>query len=61
MFETIQKRDGRVLEFDSSHITRAITKAGEATNEFGPREARKLTLRVLTLAHELRLGAVPNG
>jgi len=59
MFETIQKRDGRVLEFDSSHITRAITKAGEATDEFGPREARKLTLRVLTLAHELRLGPQP--
>ena len=59
MFETIQKRDGRVLEFDSSQITRAITKAGEATKEFGPREARKLTLRVLTLAHELRLGAQP--
>ena len=59
MFEKIQKRDGRVLEFDSSHITRAITKAGEATNEFGPREARKLTLRVLTLAHEMRLGPQP--
>jgi len=59
MFETIQKRDGRVQEFDSSHITRAITKAGEATAEFGPREARKLTLRVLTLAHELRLGPQP--
>jgi len=59
MFETIQKRDGRVQEFDSSHITRAITKAGEATDEFGPREARKLTLRVLTLAHELRLGPQP--
>ena len=41
MFETIQKRDGRVQEFDSSHITRAITKAGEATDEFGPREARQ--------------------
>ncbi|MCB2166692.1 MAG: ribonucleoside triphosphate reductase [Deltaproteobacteria bacterium] len=59
MFETIQKRDGRVQEFDSSHITRAVTKAGEATDEFGPREARKLTLRVLTLAHELRLGPQP--
>ena len=59
MFETILKRDGRVLEFDSSHITRAVTKAGEATGEFGPREARKLTLRVLTLAHELRLGPQP--
>ena len=59
MFETIRKRDGRILEFDSSHITRAITKAGEATGEFGAREARKLTLRVLTLAHELRLGPQP--
>jgi anaerobic ribonucleoside-triphosphate reductase len=59
MFETIQKRDGRVLEFDSSQITRAIAKAGEATKEFSPREARKLTLRVLTLAHELRLGPQP--
>ncbi len=59
MFETIRKRDGRILEFDSSQITRAITKAGEATGEFGAREARKLTLRVLTLAHELRLGPQP--
>jgi len=59
MFDTIQKRDGRILEFDSSHITGAITKAGDATGEFGPREARKLTLRVLTLAHELRLGPQP--
>jgi len=60
MFETIKKRDGRVLEFDSSHITGAITRAGGATGEFGPREARKLTLRVLTLAHELRLGPQPS-
>jgi ribonucleoside-triphosphate reductase len=59
MFETIQKRDGRIVEFDSSQITRAITQAGEATGEFGSREARKLTLRVLTLAHEMRLGPQP--
>ncbi len=59
MFEQIKKRDGRIVEFDSSKITAALAKAGEATGEFGEREARKLTLRVLTLAHELRLGAVP--
>jgi len=59
MFENIKKRDGRVLEFDSSKITAAIAKAGEATGEFGEREAKKLTLRVLTLAHELRLGPLP--
>ncbi len=59
MFEQIKKRDGRIVEFDSSKITAALAKAGEASGEFGEREARKLTLRVLTLAHELRLGAVP--
>ncbi|MFZ7125163.1 MAG: ribonucleoside triphosphate reductase [Desulfobacterales bacterium] len=59
MFEGIKKRDGRIAEFDSSKITTAISKAGEATGEFTCREAKKLTLKVLTLAHELRLGAVP--
>jgi len=59
VFDTIQKRDGRVVEFDSSKITTAIAKAGNATGEFGEREAKKLTLRVLTLAHEMRFGSVP--
>jgi ribonucleoside-triphosphate reductase len=59
VFEQIEKRDGRVVEFDSSKITAAITKAGNATGEFGEREAKKMTLRVLTLAHDLRLGPVP--
>ena len=59
MFEKIEKRDGRIVEFDSSKITAAIAKAGNATGEFGDREARKLTLRVLTLSHELRLGPSP--
>ncbi|MFC1580299.1 ribonucleoside triphosphate reductase [Thermodesulfobacteriota bacterium] len=60
MFESIKKRDGRLVEFDSSKITGAIAKAGEATGEFGEREARKLTLKVLTLAHEMRLGDCPD-
>jgi ribonucleoside-triphosphate reductase len=59
VFEQIEKRDGRIVEFDSSKITAAITKAGIATGEFNEREAKKLTLRVLTLAHELRLGPTP--
>ena len=59
MFEKIKKRDGRIVEFDSPKITAAIAKAGKATGEFEEREARKLTLRVLTLAHELRPGPVP--
>ena len=59
MFEKIEKRDGRVVEFDSSKITAALAQAGNATGEFSDREAKKLTLRVLTLAHEMRLGPSP--
>ena len=59
VFEKIKKRDNRVVEFDSSKITAAIAKAGKASGEFEEREARKLTLRALTLAHELRLGPEP--
>ncbi|MDM8515825.1 ribonucleoside triphosphate reductase [Desulfobacterales bacterium HSG16] len=59
MFEKIKKRDGRVVKFDSPKITEAIAHAGNATGEFNEREARKLTLKVLTLTHELRLGPLP--
>lgn len=59
MVEKIKKRNNSVAEFDSSKITTAIAKAGEVTGEFSEREARKLTLRVLTLLHELRLGPIP--
>ena len=59
MFEHIKKRDGRIVKFDSSKITGAIAKAGKATGEFGERDARRMTLKVLTLAHELRLGSTP--
>ena len=33
MFDQIKKRDGRITEFDSSKITCAIEKAGEATGD----------------------------
>ena len=59
MFEQIKKRDGRVAEFNSSKITSALVKAGEATGEFNGREAKKMTMRVLTLARDLQLGPVP--
>ncbi len=59
LVEKIKKRNNDVTEFDSSKITTAIAKAGEATGEFNEREARKLTLRVLTLLRELRLGPIP--
>jgi len=60
MFEKIKKRNGRNVAFDSSKITTAIYKAGKATGEFGERDAKKLTLKVLTLARGLRLGPHPD-
>jgi ribonucleoside-triphosphate reductase (formate) len=59
LFENITKRDGRIVRFDSSKITEAIYKAGRATHEFGKREARKLTLQVLTLAHQMGFESCP--
>ncbi len=59
-FSAIQKRDGRVAEFDASKITSAILKAGKATGEFEEREARRLTMQVLTLAKALHLPDPPD-
>ncbi len=58
-FSKIVKRDGRVVPFASSKITNAILKAGRATGEFGETEARRLTIRVLTLAQAVFDGSVP--
>ena len=60
MFDKIKKRNGKVVEFDSSKISDAIAKSGEATGEFEKREAQKLTLKVITLARDLRLAPIPD-
>ncbi len=52
-FTTIKKRDGRTDKFDAFKITRAITKAGQATGEFGEPEALRLTIKTLGLAETL--------
>lgn len=57
MFDRIKKRNGSVVEFNSSKITAAIAKAGKATGEFGDREAKGLTMKFLGMARNLRLGA----
>ena len=59
MFTQIKKRNGRVAGFDSSKITAAIAKAGKVTEEFDEHTAKKLTLRVLSLAHEMQLSNPP--
>ncbi len=59
-FDRIVKRDGRIVPFASSKITNAILKAGRATGEFGEAEARRLTIRVLTLAQAVFDSSIPS-
>ncbi|MDR2573594.1 MAG: ribonucleoside triphosphate reductase [Desulfovibrio sp.] len=59
-FAAIKKRDGRVMDFDAAKITAALLKAGKATGEFEEREARRLTMQVLTLAEAVHLSATPD-
>jgi len=54
----IIKRDGRLVKFNAEKITNAIAKAGTATGEFDHMEARKLTIKVLSLAEKLFDGKV---
>ena len=58
LFAMIQKRNGRREPFDAAKITSAILKAGRATGEFDKPDARRLTLRVLTMA-QMVLDAPP--
>lgn len=59
LFSSIRKRHGEVVSFDAAKITAAIAKAGKATGEFDAREARRLTVRVLVLAEQIRLSEPP--
>ncbi len=59
-FTAVQKRDGRAADFDAAKITAALLKAGKATGEFEEREARRLTMQVLSLARALHLPEVPD-
>lgn len=52
-FTTIRKRDGRIDSFDATKITKAIAKAGQATGEFGDKEALLLTMKTLDRAELL--------
>lgn len=60
MFTKIRKRNGQIADFDQSKISRAITRAGEATGEFGQDIAQKLTLRVLSLMQTAIVSIIPH-
>ena len=52
MYSKIKKRDGRTVSFNEDKIVQAITKAGDATGEFGLKEAHKLTKKILEVSKE---------
>ncbi|MFA6982173.1 MAG: ribonucleoside triphosphate reductase, partial [Patescibacteria group bacterium] len=59
MYTKIKKRDGRVVAFDFERIVAAIRKAGEATGEFKEPTARRLGLKVLSLARDTITNKIP--
>ncbi|MEJ2638286.1 MAG: ribonucleoside triphosphate reductase [Desulfosarcinaceae bacterium] len=59
-FRQIRKRNGHIVPFDAQKITGAIRKAAVATAEFDATEARRLTLRVLSLALTVIDNGVPD-
>ncbi|NTW61755.1 ribonucleoside triphosphate reductase [Candidatus Saccharibacteria bacterium] len=50
----VTKRDGRKVRFDVTKIEDAITKAGNATEEFTSREANIITKRVVKLLESIQ-------
>ncbi|MDA3786382.1 MAG: ATP cone domain-containing protein, partial [Deltaproteobacteria bacterium] len=53
LFASIKKRDQRLVPFEAAKISSAILKAGRASGQFEEPEARRLMVRVLTLAQNL--------
>ena len=60
MFSLIRKRNGHIVDFDQSKITRAIEKAAAASGEFSYAMAEKLCLRVINLALQTLTEEVPD-
>lgn len=52
MFKKIEKRDGKIVNFNPEKITEAITKAGIATGEFKEDRAKALTKKVIERAEK---------
>ncbi len=60
LFTSIRKRDGLQVPFEAHKITTAIIKAGKASGELKTTDARRLTMRVLTIAQAMYTDANPS-
>jgi len=56
---SIVKRNGKDESFNPQKITNALIKAGQASGEFGEEQAKKLTIKVVALAHQLIVDRSP--
>lgn len=56
----IEKRDGRIVDFDAKKIEVAIAKAGKATGEFKPTTATKLAKKVVAKLLKPKSPKIPN-
>ncbi|MGI5869534.1 MAG: ribonucleoside triphosphate reductase [Kiritimatiellia bacterium] len=52
--DSIRKRNGTLVPFNSDKIAQAIARAGEETGEFGMEEARRLAMRTVAIVHSLQ-------
>ncbi len=56
----IRKRDGRIVKFEPEKIEIALTKAGNATGEFGKKEATRVSSLIINLLKKIyRKGETP--
>jgi len=60
VFRSIRKRNKAVIPFKANKITDALLKAGRVTGEFDRPEARRLTIRVLSLAQTVIEQEIPD-
>lgn len=56
----IRKRDGRIVKFEPEKIEIALAKAGDATGEFGKKEAQRVSSLIINLLKKVyRKGETP--
>ena len=51
--QQVVKRDGKIVDFNSEKITKAIQKAASTTNEFSEKTARQLTRQVIDITRKM--------
>jgi len=60
MYETVKKRDGRIVPFEKEKITEAIFKALQSTGEGGREEAEEISDNVVGQIKERFKGRIPD-